>query len=189
MTVLFTHAAILYARGRSIKGGSMQNGGLAYVIATHRGGADALLSEVAAALAGRRVLCGVVQTNTEYDPDRPCHMDLSVLGTPTVLRISQFLGVGSQGCRLDTAGLAGAVGLVEAALERAVPDLLIINKFGKQECAGGGFRPVIGQALAMGIPVLTAVSALNLPGFLAFSGGMATALAADTAAILHWSDG
>ncbi len=164
----------------------MHGAGLGYVTAALRGGNDGLLASVAAALGTHKTLIGVVQINTEHDPERPCHMDLSILGTPTLIRISQFLGPGSRGCRLDAAGLETAVGLVEAALQKGMPDLLIINKFGKQECEGRGFRPVIGQALALGIPVLTAVSAVNMAGFLAFSDGMATALPADDAAILDW---
>lgn len=163
----------------------MQSAGLGYVTAAQRGQSDALLTLVAQALAGKKALCGVVQTNTEYDPDRPCHMDLSVLGTQTVIRISQFLGPGSRGCRLDASGLETAVAQVERGLTPQT-DLLIINKFGKQECDGRGFRPLIGQALSMGIPVLTAVSALNLPRFLEFADGMAVALPDHGDAILNW---
>ncbi len=166
----------------------MPDMGLGYIVASERGGADAILTAVAAALAGRKTLCGVVQTNTEYDPARPCHMDLSVLGSQTTIRISQFLGTGSQGCRLDAAGLEEAVGMVEAAFRNSLPELLIINKFGKQEGEGRGFRPVIGLAMAMGVPVLTAVSALNMKAFKTFSEGMATALPLDQDAILRWAE-
>jgi len=164
----------------------MQSAGLAYVSATERGESDALLAAVARALAGPHRLCGVVQINTEYDPDRPCHMDLAVLGTGSVIRISQFLGAGSSGCRLDPAGLETAVGLVAATMQQQAPDLVILNKFGKHEAEGRGFRPLIGQALAMGVPVLTAVSALNLPRFLDFADGMATGLRAESGAVLDW---
>jgi len=190
MQVLSTHAATLYAEWRSFKGCAMQTARLGYVCATGRGASDGLLFGVAAALSGRKTLFGVVQINSEADPDRPCHMDLAVLGTDAVIRISQFLGTGSSGCRLDTAGLETAVGLVETALLRAppdlVPDLMIINKFGKLECDGRGFRPLIGQALAMGIPVLTSVSALNLPCFLDFAQDLATPLDPDPRTVLDW---
>lgn len=167
----------------------MQSAGLAYVTAPDRGQSDALLASVAATLIGQFRLCGVVQINTEYDPDRPCHMDLAVLGADRVIRISQLLGEGSRGCRLDTAGLEQAVGLVETGLNGGLPDLLIINKFGKHEGDGRGFRPVIGRALAMGVPVLTAVSALNLPRFLDFADGMAAELAPEHSTILDWFQG
>ena len=161
--------------------------GLGYVSASERGRSDAVLNDVARRLQQSGIrLGGVIQTNTEYDPDRPCHMDLEVLSSGQSIRISQFLGQGSRGCRLDAAGLEMAVGLVEADLAQRRPDLLIINKFGKQECEGRGFRPVMGEALALGVPVLTAVSALNRSGFLAYSDGMATPLPNDTEAIVDW---
>jgi hypothetical protein len=166
----------------------MHSATLGYVSVAERGGADHVLTSVAAALGGRKALIGVVQINTEYDPARPCHMDLSVLGTQTVIRISQFLGAGSQGCRLDAAALEAAVGMVATQLQNTSPDLLIINKFGKQEGYGRGFRPLIGQALAMGVPVLTAVSALNLPQFLMFAAGMAAPLPPNRDAVLRWLD-
>jgi hypothetical protein len=165
----------------------MAGAALGYVSATERGHSDGLLAGVAATLSREGVgLAGVVQFNTEVDPMRPCHMDLLVLGTEQTVRISQFLGVGSKGCRLDAAGLEEAVGHVEAALQRPFPKLLFINKFGKQECEGRGFRPLIGRALELDIPVLTAVSALNLPRFVDFAGGMETALPADHDAVLAW---
>ena len=165
----------------------MLSTGLAYVTTSGRGSADALLGEVAHHLtkAGWH-LGGVIQTNTEYHPDRPCHMDLQVLGTRRVVRISQFLGEGSKGCRLDPQGLETAVALVEADLAQRRPDLIVLNKFGKHEGDGRGFRPVIAEALGAGIPVLTAVSALNLARFQDFAGNLATALPDDAASVLRW---
>ena len=61
--------------------------------------------------------------------------------------------------------------------------LLVINKFGKHEAEGRGFRPLIGEALAMGLPVILGVNGLNLPLFLDFAEGMAEALPADAEAI------
>lgn len=165
----------------------MAGAALGYVSTGERGRSDGLLAGVAAALAAQSVaLGGVVQINTEVDPSRPCHMDLAVLGTAHQIRISQFLGTGSKGCRLDPAGLEEAVGHVERALETPLPKLLFINKFGKQECEGRGFRPLIGRALELDIPVLTAVSALNLPQFLDFAGGMETELAAEHDTVMAW---
>lgn len=112
-------------------------------------------------------------------------MDLHVLAADRIVRISQNLGSLAKGCRLDPSGLEQAVGMVEAALD-AEPRLLIVNKFGKQEIDGRGFRPVIGRALAAGVPVLTAVNSANLPGFRTFADEMAEPLALDFDAILGW---
>jgi hypothetical protein len=117
---------------------------LGYITTQQRGLTDQLLAEVATVLrVEEHRLAGVVQVNQEFDPARPCHMDLHVLNGGEVIRIGQNLGALSKGCRLDPAGLEQAVGLVAHALE-AGPRLLIINKFGKQEADGRGFRPLIG---------------------------------------------
>lgn len=160
---------------------------LAYVSAPERGEGDRLLARVTQRLmAAGVVLGGVVQVNTETDPDRPCLMDLRVLGDARVIRISQDLGRHARGCRLDAAGLEEAVGLVAARLHSAPPQLLILNKFGKQEAEGRGFRPVIAQALALGVPVLTSVSDKNRNSFEQFAEGAATPLALHEDAVLHW---
>lgn len=159
---------------------------LGYVVSQSAGQGDALLAGVATRLQalGWR-LAGAVQMNVVFDPARPCHMDLQVLSGTEVVRISQDLGVGAAGCRLDAQSLEQAVGLVGAAL-RAAPQMLIINKFGKQEADGRGFRPLIGEALQMGVPVLTSVSGANLAGFEGFAGDLGKALPPELAAVLKW---
>ena len=52
--------------------------------------------------------------------------------------------------------------------------------------AGRGFRPLIGQALLAGVPVLTAVNPVNLAGFLQFADGLATPLPTQQQALLDW---
>jgi len=159
---------------------------LGFVTGGERGQADEVLAEVALRLRAEGVaLAGVVQVNDEFDPARPCHMDLHILTGANVVRISQNLGALSKGCRLDPAGLEQAVGLVAQALETG-PDLLIVNKFGKQEADGRGFRPLIGQALAAGIPVLTAVNTANRPAFEAFAEGLGVALECRAETILRF---
>jgi hypothetical protein len=159
---------------------------LGYVSSSQRGQADVVLGRVADAL---RIegwpLAGVVQVNDEYDPARPCHMDLHVLQGGDVIRISQDLGALSRGCRLDPAGLEAAVGLVEQAVAQG-PRLLILNKFGKQEADGRGFRPVIGSALAAGIPVLLGVGPAQMAAFDDFADGMGEPLPLDFTALLRW---
>ncbi|MDO8882504.1 DUF2478 domain-containing protein [Pseudotabrizicola sp.] len=160
---------------------------LAFVSAPDRGEGDLLLTRVARRLmiAGIAV-GGVVQVNTEVDPDRPCQMDLRLLTDDSLFRISQSLGLNSTGCRLDSSGLEEVVGRVSAAVLASPPQILILNKFGKQEAEGRGFRSVIGQAVVSGVPVLTSVSAKNLKAFELFTGGAATALGQDEDAVIAW---
>ena len=81
-----------------------------------------------------------------------------------------------------TAGMPAA--LIDALIAQGARDLVIVNKFGKQECFGRGFRDVIAQALAQGVPVLLSVPAEQLPGFHAFAGEMAQPVAPGAA--LDW---
>ncbi len=159
---------------------------LGYVVAEGRGNADQLIRDVAWRLreAGH-TLAGAVQVNIETDPSRKCQMDLHILSGQNVVRISQDLGALSQGCRLDPEGLERAVGLAGAALADGA-EMLIINKFGKQEADGRGFRPLIGDALATDVPVLTAVNKGNLAAFLAFSEDMAELLPENSDDIYDW---
>lgn len=165
-----------------------------YITMTQAGAADALLFDLAARLRARGLrLAGAVQRNVDRDPARRCDMDLHVLAAGAVVRISQNLGTQARGCRLDAAGLEQAVGLVGAALGSGPddvpdsgPDLLLVNKFGKQEVDGRGFRPLIAQALLQDIPVLTAVSSGNLAGFLAFADDMADSVPATPEAVEAW---
>lgn len=137
-------------------------------------------------LAQGTAVIGVVQLNVEHDPERPCHMDLRLLGQAETIRISQDRGRLARGCRLDSGALAMAVHQVKTAIATGGPGLLIVNKFGKQECDGGGFRDVIAQALEADMAVLTTVSATHLPGFLAFAAGFETPLPADRDRLIDW---
>jgi len=160
---------------------------LGYVINTAQGAGDALLSQVASGLAARGIrLAGVVQSNYVFDPERRCHMDLSLLDHDRVIRISQDRGKHARGCRLDPEGLAQAVALVDAALERGGSQVLIVNKFGKAELEGEGFREAIGKAMLAGIPVLTTVSGGHVQGFLEFASGLAEELPDDPQRIIDW---
>lgn len=160
---------------------------LAFVTTSERGQSDRLLAAIADRLQNSGiVLSGVVQVNTETAPDRHCQMDLRVLTDGTLIRISQNLGPFASGCRLDTSALAEAVGRVEATLQAHRPQLLILNKFGKQEAEGHGFRPIIAQALLQGIPVLTSVAEKNRAGFERFAEGIATLLPEDEDAVEAW---
>ena len=159
---------------------------LAYVTTTDRGATDHLLSAFAEALAEVGTpLAGVVQTNAECTDGNMCDMDLTVLPAGESIRISQSLGKDARGCRLDPAELERAVGLVSQSLDKA-PQLLIINKFGKHEAEGRGFRPIIADALERGIPVLVGLNQLNTERFQEFAGGMANALDADLGSLTDW---
>lgn len=160
---------------------------LAYTMAPGRGDTDLILAGLAADLTARGLrLGGTVQINTERATSGPCDMDVKVLPDGPVLRISQDLGANSRGCRLNPAALETAVGLAAARLDPAT-DLLIINKFGKHEAEGRGFRDVIAHAISLGVPVLVGVNALNRAAFEEFAGGFSTQLPPQQEALAQWA--
>lgn len=151
-----------------------------------RGALDPLLHGVARqAIADGKRVAGIVQVNHDRPDCARCDMDAVVLPDGPVIRISQSLGKEAKGCRLDPDGLETAVAATQAQLAQGA-DLLIINKFGKQEAAGRGFRPVIAEALSMGVDVLVGVNHLNLDALERFADGLAEAIDADSVALQAW---
>lgn len=159
---------------------------LAFITTASERRTDPVLSAVAAALMAEGArLAGVVQTNTARPGSKHCDMDIQVLPAGPVIRISQDTGDGASGCRLDAGALEAAVAAVESSLVGPV-DLLIVNKFGRHEAEGRGFRALVGEALAQGIPVLTAVKHQNREAFDDFSVDLAMPLSSSVSEILAW---
>ena len=158
---------------------------LGYVTLQGRGRIDLLLRDVVDRLEAHGVaLAGTVQTNIERG-DRPrCDMDLRLLPDGPTVRISVDRGAQARGCRLDAGVLEQAVLWVSHALDGA--EMLVVNKFGKQEAEGKGLAGTIAEALDRGLPVLVGVNGLNLPAFLEFADGIAQELLPDAASIADW---
>ncbi len=152
-----------------------------------QGEIDRLLSETADKLQAEGVrLVGVVKVLEGNSPDtHSCDMDLRVLPDGPPIRITQSLGSGAAGCRLNPGAITEAVAAVE---QRSVDafDLFILNKFGPQETEGRGFCAAIGSALEQNIPVLVGVGGACRDAFDAFADGMAEVLPPDREAIHKW---
>lgn len=158
---------------------------LGYVTHDGPGEIDAFLAALALRLKAEGLrMAGTVQINSDSDCGHACDMDLLLLPDGPEVRISQDLGAGSTGCRLDAGALEQAVAVSRRRLEGA--DVLIVNKFGKHEAEGRGFRELIAEALSLGLPVLTGVNHQNFVAFQTFCGGGAVALAAEPEAITSW---
>ncbi|MFT3673459.1 DUF2478 domain-containing protein [Aestuariivirga sp.] len=97
----------------------------------------------------------------------------------------QSLGRGSQSCSLDSVGLTEAAGFLEATLHPGA-DLLIINKFGKEESLGRGFSGAFRKAMLLDIPLLTSVNPVFETDWQAFTGGLAQRLPPSVEAISAW---
>jgi nucleoside-triphosphatase THEP1 len=131
------------------------------------------------------VVSGVIQRRAEFSDICCADMGLELLSTGEIVQISQPLGKGSQGCRLDPRGLAEITVHLLAELEKK-PDLLILNRFGKGEQDGQGFRQLIGQAVELSIPVLTAVRSPFLDDWRNFAGDLSIELSPALPEIEAW---
>ena len=134
-------------------------------------------------------LTGVVQHNPLAKGADRCEMVLEILRANDQLLISQDLGPMSKGCRLNASALEQAVGLVMTSLAQQKSDMLIINKFGKQEVDGRGFRPAIAMALEEEVPVLVMVRPESLQNFQDFIGDIGQEIDPDLQAIMLWVKG
>lgn len=148
---------------------------------------DALIAQCGAAdlVASGYRLGGVVQSNAHRRGRRRCDMYVKDLLGGDEIKISLDRGNEARGCRLDPDAFARIGAWVErAVLERV--DLLIINKFGREEAHGRGLRPVIAEALIAEIPLVIGVSTQNLCDFLTFVGDSVTRLRPDIEAMTAW---
>lgn len=159
---------------------------LGYIRSEDHGSSDTVLRNVAERLIAQGVrVCGAIQVNRDRRDGQRCDMDIRILPDGPEIRVSQSLGLGARGCRLDSGALETAVARVGASFGPNA-DLLIVNKFGKREACGAGFRALIGDAITSGVPVLTCVNAMNQEAFDQFSAGLQVRLEASETALVNW---
>ncbi len=130
-------------------------------------------------------LAGVLQHQAFVGGDRRCDVILEDLASGHRTALFENRGTGARGCRLDEAALAEATARVEGSFEQ-VPQLLVLNKFGKVECEGGGLRDLIASAIDRGIAVIIGVPERNLEAWREFAGEFAVELPDDTIRIGKW---
>lgn len=158
---------------------------IAYVTLSGRGLIDDCLAEAVAELEGCGFrLAGTVRVLPADPHSHACDIDVRVLPDGPSRRISQPLGALSKGCRLD----ADAIETLSVAVESRIAgaDLLVVNKFSKQEAAGRGLRQAIVMAIDADIPVLIGVNGLNLSEFLDFVGDQAEQIEGKPEEIVSW---
>jgi len=148
---------------------------------------DALFESAVRALRARsRDVAGYLQRETPDGQDCCSIMHLEDVSTGERIRFSQALGPGSKGCRLDPQALAEASGRLISTIGPHT-DLIVLNRFGKGEADGHGFRNVIERASDLGVPVLTAVREAFEPAWDEFTGGLGVILPADPALVTRWA--
>lgn len=148
---------------------------------------DKVLEKVARRLSGAgRNVEGFLQFERDDRPGCCSTMYLEPISGGESSVISQNLGRHSSGCRLDPVAMATLCGSLAERLG-ADTDLLVVNRFGKGEATGQGFRTAIEQAFANSIPVLIAVRESYLSEWEQFTAGAYQALPPDADAIMAWA--
>lgn len=147
---------------------------------------DDLLRDLATALKSRGLrVAGAVQRNDVTATNACANMVIEDIKTGRAFDISVPGEKKVDTCSLDPAALEDAAGYVAATLDDAT-DLVIINRFGKQEALGNGFRSVVEQAIGAEKPVLIALCSTHRSLWDEFSGGHDERLAAHSANLLQW---
>jgi nucleoside-triphosphatase THEP1 len=146
---------------------------------------DTLLADVAESLAREGVrVGGVAQRNLKGANGKTGMLALDLM-TGREISICQPLGSGAMACKLDAGGLAEAAVAVARAISAEV-DLLVINKFSKQEASGKGLRAEFAEAIMAGVPLLTAVPEKCLADWRAFTGDIGTTLLCERQVVEGW---
>ncbi len=116
-------------------------------------------------------------------PGRRCDMVLQDLASGETVKISEDRGALARGCRLDLDGLARTCALVLSSLPHC--DLVLLNKFGKTEAEGGGFRCIISDAIGLETPVVIGMPRRNLEAWRAFAGEFGVEVEASAFTVLQ----
>lgn len=133
---------------------------------------------------GLRV-AGVLQHLASQDAKHHCDVELENLFSGHRTPLFENRGREARGCRLDKAALVEATARIESSLG-SNPDLLVLSKFGKVECEGGGLRDLIADAINRGIPVIIGVPDRNLEAWRHFAGEFAVELSDDLDGVARW---
>lgn len=135
------------------------------------------------------IISGVLQYRAFEGGDHRCDVVLEDLASGHRTPLFESRGADARGCRLDQAALVEVAARIEGSLD-LVPDLLILNKFGKVECDGGGLRDLIAGATDRNIAVTIGVPTRNLPQWREFAGNLSDEiLSHDLAALKGWATG
>lgn len=148
---------------------------------------DSVLREFAASsnANGFRAV-GLVQIGRHY-VDVP-NISAMLLHDGSELALLQDVGSRSPGRRLKVSRLLNAGARVARALDDGA-DILIINRFGREECEGRGLRYLIERAIDADIPVVIAVPRHRFTDWIKFAEGMSVKLRCDRDALDGWWHG
>jgi hypothetical protein len=112
---------------------------------------------------------------------------LEDIGSGRRVPLFENRGAATRGCRLDPGGLAEAAGWLQDAIARRV-NVLVVNRFGRQEAEGRGLLDEIAGAVTANIPIVIAIEETFVPAWDAFVGEETTRLDADAGRIAAWAE-
>src|SRR5215472_6966973 len=161
------------------------------IIAVVRGTPNAEIQVILRALADKWRpdvrLAGLVAEDHGL-AERHCQAGyLRSLSTGARFSIFHDLGPGAATCHLDGTGAVAVAAAVAVQSDIAAGcDLVLLNKFGKLEAAGGGLASAFRAAITAGLPLLTSVSPAHDEAWRQFVDQEYAVLPADPAAIDLW---
>src|ERR1700704_4518934 len=154
---------------------------------------DGVLRDFAAELNARGYRAvGLVQLG-HHCVDAP-KLSAMLLHTGEELQLFQALGACAprangdavaRGCRLDLGQLLNAGAEVASAIDQGA-DLVIVNRFGRQEREGKGLSYLVERALSADIPVVIAVPSHRFADWIRFADGMSVKLRCNRGALDAW---
>jgi hypothetical protein len=147
---------------------------------------DQVLREFATDLKARGYRAvGLVQTG-HHCTDTP-QLSAMLVHSGEELQLFQNLGTCSTGCRLDVGQLLDAGVQIAGAIDEGA-DLVIVNRFGRQEREGKGLSYLVERALSADIPVVIAVPSHRFADWIRFADGMSVKLRCNRKALDAWWD-
>jgi Protein of unknown function (DUF2478) len=126
---------------------------------------------------------GLVQTG-HHCLDAP-KLSAMLIHSGEELQLFQDLGACATGCRLDVGQLLDAGAQVASAIDQGA-DLVVVNRFGRQEREGKGLSYLVERALSADIHVVIAVPSHRFADWIKFADGMSVKLRCDREALDAW---
>ena len=167
--------------------GAKESAAITGVIGKDSAQLDSTISDTSQALlsAGYNILGMVQERGKKRAGCAHREMRLRDLVTGQITIISESRGEQARGCHLDRAALLEHAKQFELRISD-MPELVIINRFGRAECEGSGFRSAIELAVSLNIPVLVGVSSNYHDSWKEFHGGLADETGLSSVEIINW---
>jgi hypothetical protein len=147
---------------------------------------DAVLAAAVELLRARGLrVAGLLQRFGAATPAGKRSMYIEDISSGERIRFDSPRGTGASGCTLDPSALARAAFLLKKAI-RSRPDVLIVNRFGRQEAEGHGLRPELAEAVCAGVPAVVAVGESWLADWKKFVGEPGHILPTRPSDIANW---